>query len=257
MALRGVLHIVGVSKWHDARETLHDIDLVVGEGEIVSLLGPSGCGKSTLLRIAAGLDRNFSGRVMLDGRIVTQPSTDVGVIFQQPRLFPWLNVRRNIAFGLKGDDAEAVKWAKRVGLGDHLQSLPKELSGGMAQRCAIARALVTKPRIVLMDEPFSALDAFTRMHLHDLILGIKQEEKTAMLLVTHDIEEALYLSDRVVVMSERPGRVKFEFDVDLPRPRERRSVEMAWYAQRILDALDFGLSERGRKNESQRVAAAH
>lgn len=241
-----VLDVRSVSKQYDGQQTLIDIDLTVGKGEIVSLLGPSGCGKSTLLRIAAGIERDFQGDVRLRGKTIEGPTSEVGVVFQQPRLFPWLNVRQNIAFGLKGDDSAALDLASRVGLGDHIKALPKQLSGGMAQRCAIARALVTRPSILLMDEPFGALDAFTRMHLHDLVLQIRAEYHTSILLVTHDIEEALYLSDRVVVMSDRPGRVKANMPIDLARPRARQGAEVAAYADRIMKALDFDFQKHER-----------
>src|SRR5690606_30055886 len=194
---------------------------------IVSLLGPSGCGKSTLLRIVAGLDREYAGSVALDGEEVHGPTTRVGVVFQEPRLFPWLTVRRNIGFGLKeADPARVEELAREVGLQDYLESLPRQLSGGMAQRCAIARALVTKPRVLLMDEPFSALDAFTSMRLQEVTLGLWRQVGTTLVLVTHDVDEALYLSDRVVIMSERPGRIKTEVTIDLPRPRERASEDV-------------------------------
>lgn len=239
-----VLELERVTKSFGDLVALDAIDLRVEEGEIVSLVGPSGCGKSTLLRVIAGLDAAHRGPVRIDGKAVSGPTPDVGVVFQEPRLFPWLTVRRNIGFGLsprppKPDLDRIDELGRRVGLGAFLESLPKELSGGMAQRCAIARALVTRPRILLMDEPFSALDAFTRMRLQDLILEIWGEYRTTMLLVTHDIDEAVYLSDRIIVMSERPGRIKAEIRVDLPRPRERKAQASQELARRVLAELDF------------------
>lgn len=220
---------------------LSDIHFQVREGEIVSLLGPSGCGKSTLLRMVAGLDTHYSGQVLLDGVPIKGPNPRVGVVFQEARLFPWLTVRQNIAFGLKEpDDERVIQLAHQVGLGDFLDCLPRQLSGGMAQRCAIARALVTRPRILLMDEPFSALDAFTRMHLQEVTLNLWRQVGTTLLLVTHDIDEALYLSDRVIVMSERPGRIKAEVTIDQPRPRPRSSSAMHHLKDRILHLLEFG-----------------
>lgn len=236
-----VLEFRAVNKAFGGTAVLSDINFQVNEGEIVSLLGPSGCGKSTLLRMVAGLDTRYSGHVLLDGAPIQGPSTQVGVVFQEARLFPWLSVRKNIAFGLKepGED-RVIQLAHQVGLGDFLDCLPRQLSGGMAQRCAIARALVTRPRILLMDEPFSALDAFTRMHLQDITLSLWRQAGTTLLLVTHDIDEALYLSDRIIVMSERPGRIKAEVTIDQPRPRPRSSAAMHPLKDRILHLLEFG-----------------
>lgn len=236
----GILEIRQVTKAYADGEALSQVSLSVREGEIVSLLGPSGCGKSTLLRIVAGLDRDFQGSVVLDGEEMRGPTPRVGMIFQEPRLFPWLTVRRNIAFGLKeADPARVAALAKEVGLGAYLDSLPRQLSGGMAQRCAIARALVTRPRVLLLDEPFSALDAFTRMRLQEVTLGLWRQVGTTLLLVTHDIDEALYLSDRVVIMSERPGRIKAEMTIDLPRPRERASDAMHRLKVEAMELLQF------------------
>ena len=240
-----VLNVEGISKSFGSLTVLSGVSLRLAEGEIVSLIGPSGCGKSSLLRIVAGLDREYTGRVEVGGRTLQGPSPDVGVVFQEPRLFPWLNVRRNIGFGLKTrDDARVAALAAQVGLGQFLDRLPKELSGGMAQRCAIARALISRPRLLLMDEPFSALDAFTRMHLQDLILEIWQEYRTSILLVTHDIDEAIYLSDRVIVMTDRPGTIKTQMAIDVPRPRERRSDELLALGRQVLGELDFALGAR-------------
>lgn len=199
-----VLTIKGLRKQYEETTVLGGVDLHVGQGEIVSILGPSGCGKSTLLRIVAGLDRHYDGEVevpqMVGGRTV-------GVVFQEPRLFPWLTVRQNIAFGSKVENERVEAVAASVGLSGCLNAFPKQLSGGMAQRCAIARALIGKPQLLLFDEPFSALDAFTRRQLHDLVLELRELYNTTMLVVTHDIREALYLSDRIVVLSGCPGRV--------------------------------------------------
>lgn len=255
-----LLNMKGVSKAFGETVILSGVDLSLWEGEIVSLIGPSGCGKSSLLRIVAGLDREYTGQVQIGGAALTGPSPDVGVVFQEPRLFPWLNVRRNIAFALKErDDARVAALAAQVGLEHALDRLPKELSGGMAQRCAIARALITRPRLLLMDEPFSALDAFTRMHLQDLILSIWQQYRTSILLVTHDIDEAVYLSDRVVVMSDRPASVKAVIDIELPRPRERRSEELVALTRRVLAELDVAFERqpysRARRGPAAPIAA--
>lgn len=206
----------------------------------MSLVGPSGCGKSTLLRLIAGLDTDYSGQIELGGRRILGPHPGVGVVFQEPRLMPWLSVRQNIAFAI-GRSAECLlradALAEQMGLGHALHELPKNLSGGMAQRCAIARALITKPQVLLMDEPFTALDAFTRMHLQDLTLSVWEAFRTTIVLVTHDIDEALYLSDRVVVM--RPGGVKAEIAVELPRPRERKSAAIVSLERSVLTHFDL------------------
>lgn len=242
----GILEIRRVSKRFADGDALSRVSLTVGEGEIVSLLGPSGCGKSTLLRIVAGLDREFDGSVVLDGEEMKGPTPRVGVVFQEPRLFPWLTVRRNIAFGLhEADPVRVEELAREVGLEAYLDSLPRQLSGGMAQRCAIARALVTRPRVLLLDEPFSALDAFTRMRLQEVTLNLWRQVGTTLLLVTHDVDEALYLSDRVVIMTERPGRIKAQMRIDLPRPRERASERMHRLKVEALELLQFEKSGIG------------
>lgn len=241
-----VLNVRNLNKDYEGRGVLNQVDLTIDDGEIVSLLGPSGCGKSTLLRIIAGLDDAYSGDVTFseekaepDSRVSTGSKSKVGVVFQEPRLFPWLNVKQNIGFGSKPEPGQVEALAETVGLGEFLHAFPKQLSGGMAQRCAIARALLTMPRILLLDEPFSALDAFTRMHLHDLILEIRQSYTTAMLLVTHDIREALFLSDRVLVMSDRPGRITRSLKVETPWPRERTTDEMIRLEREILEEFGF------------------
>lgn len=201
---------------------LQNLGLRLAEREIVSLLGPSGCGKSTLLRIAAGLERDFSGRVLrADGA--------VAFVFQEPRLMPWLTVAENIGFADDRDyDRERVaQLIAEVGLEGFAEALPKQLSGGMAQRVALARGLYSRPRVLLLDEPFSAVDAFTRMKLQDLLLQLAEHHAIALLLVTHDVDGALYLSDRVLVMGSRPSGIRQELSVALPRPRDRRDPELA------------------------------
>jgi len=238
---RGILEIRDVSKAFGDGDALRRVNLHVHDGEIVSLLGPSGCGKSTLLRIVAGLDAEYTGSVVLDGQEIKGPTRDVGVVFQEPRLFPWLTVRQNIGFGLKKPDPERVETlARAVGLEGYLQSLPRQLSGGMAQRCAIARALVTEPRVLLLDEPFSALDAFTRMRLQEVTLNVWRKVGATLIMVTHDVDEALYLSDRIAIMSERPGTIKSVVTIDLPRPRERASAAVHRLKVEILERLHFG-----------------
>jgi NitT/TauT family transport system ATP-binding protein len=202
------------------------LSLDVADREIVSIVGPSGCGKSTLLRLVAGLVRPTSGEIRLDGRVVTAPGADRGMVFQSYTLFPWLTVRGNVEFGprLRGfDDARrrevAGRFIQMVGLTGFEHAYPKELSGGMMQRVAIARALANDPEVLLMDEPFGALDAQTRVFMQELLLDIWEKTPKTILFVTHDIDEALFLGDRVYVMTARPGRFRDEVRLDLPRPR--------------------------------------
>lgn len=209
---------------------LEDINLTVGHGEFICVVGSSGCGKSTLLRIIAGLENVYDGVAALGGERIKGPGLERGVVFQEHRLLPWLTVRDNVAFGLAGitakEKADSVQeHINLVGLTGFEKAYPHQLSGGMAQRAAIARALVNRPQILLMDEPFGALDALTKIQMQEEVLRIWEAEKTTVILVTHDIDEAVYLGDRVVVMSSRPGTVKRVIPVDLPRPRDRSSYE--------------------------------
>jgi sulfonate transport system ATP-binding protein len=227
---------------------LEAIHLQVNPGEIIGLVGTSGCGKSTLLRIIAGLEQATIGEVYLDEEPITAPHARVGIVFQEPRLMPWLTVWDNVQFGLtqrSGIEGEAVTVAAlaKVGLSKFSQALPRQLSGGMAQRVAIARALVTKPDILLLDEPFSALDAFTRTTLQDHLLQIWQNDRPTLILVTHDIEEALIMSDRIIVMHAHPGRIHQEFVVDLPRPRKRTEHQIQIWKERLLDELDLSVKQ--------------
>lgn len=206
---------------------LDGLDLSIGDSEFVCLLGPSGCGKSTALNVIAGFVPASAGAATLDGRYIAGPGTDRGVVFQNANVFPWLTVEKNVGFGLslqaaKGRRDKGGKVAEiiaRVGLQGFEDALPMELSGGMLQRVGIARALVNDPSVLLMDEPFGALDAQTRIIMQELILELWEEQRKTVLFVTHDIDEALLLGDRVVVMSARPGRIKEDIRVDLPRPR--------------------------------------
>lgn len=205
---------------------LDDINLTVKKGEFVVIVGPSGCGKSTLLRIVAGLEAEHAGTVTVAGNIVKKPEKTRGMVFQEPRLFPWMTVEQNVAFALNGgDEAENKKNVQRqidvVGLKGFEKSYPRELSGGMAQRAGIARALVNQPELLLLDEPFGALDTFTKITLQNEMRRIHREEGTTMMLVTHDIDEAVYLADRIVVMTPRPGRIKRIMEVELSEPRDR------------------------------------
>ena len=217
--------------------SLDRVSLDIAQGEFITLVGPSGCGKSTLLGLIGGLLMPTSGEVLVDGRPVTGPGPDRGVIFQQYALFPWLTAQQNVEFGLrlqglgKRERAERAKhYLKLVGLQDFGAALPKELSGGMKQRCAIARAYAVNPSLLLMDEPFGALDALTRVQMQDDLLATWQQERKTVVFITHDVDEAVYLASRVVVMSPRPGRISQIVEVPLPYPRNeelRLSDEVA------------------------------
>ncbi len=217
---------------------LQDINLSIEEGEFISIVGSSGCGKSTLLRIIAGLENGYEGSVSLGDRPISGPGLDRGMVFQEHRLLPWMTVEENVAFGLKGDvSGENERLVREhlelVGLSGFAGAHPHQLSGGMAQRVSIARAIVNQPRLLLLDEPFGSLDAFTKIQMQQEILRIWEVERTTMVLVTHDIDEAIYLGDRVVVMSSRPGTVKKILPVLLPRPRDRSSYEFVQLRKEI------------------------
>jgi ABC-type nitrate/sulfonate/bicarbonate transport system ATPase subunit len=226
---------------------LSPIDLAVPENDFVCILGPSGCGKSTLLRIVAGLDTPTTGRVMLNGRPITGPGADRGMVFQSYTLFPWLTVLENVCFGLrekglaKADQVHIARgFIERVGLSGFESHYPRQLSGGMQQRTAIARALATRPEILLLDEPFGALDNQTRALMQELLLKIWEAERTTVLFVTHDIEEAIFLGARVIVMSARPGRIKAEVPVGLPHPRHytmKTSAEFSALKARLTEEI--------------------
>jgi sulfonate transport system ATP-binding protein len=228
-----------------SHRVIDHVRLDVHAGEIVSLVGPSGCGKSTLLRIVAGLDTHYSGEVLVNGDKPHLHSRDVGFIFQEPRLLPWLTVAENVGFdaGRAGAKHPRVhELLAEVGLADFANAYPKQLSGGMAQRAAIARGLFTQPSLLLLDEPFSAVDAFTRMRLQELLLSIAARHGTTLLLVTHDVNESVYLSDRVLVFSSNPGRITGEIRVDTLRPRDRRNPRLAQREGEVLTLLNGGES---------------
>ena len=226
-----LLSIQGVSRTftsHKGQQTqaLLPVDFAVQENDFVTILGPSGCGKSTMLRIVAGLDFPSSGQVLLGGKEVTGPGADRGMVFQSYTLFPWLTVTQNIRFGLREKGvSEALQkersdyFIAKVGLRGFEQHYPKQLSGGMQQRTAIARALANDPKILLMDEPFGALDNQTRVLMQELLLGIWEAERKTVMFVTHDIDEAIFMANRVAVFSARPGRIKADIPVNLPHPR--------------------------------------
>ena len=226
-----LLSIQGVSRTFvspkgQTTQALLPVDFDVAENDFVTILGPSGCGKSTMLRIVAGLDSPTSGRVLLDGRPVEGPGADRGMVFQSYTLFPWLSIEQNIRFGLRERGMPEAQQKERaayfiatVGLRGFEQHFPTQLSGGMQQRTAIARALANDPKILLMDEPFGALDNQTRVLMQELLLGIWEAERKTVMFVTHDIDEAIFMANRVAVFSARPGRIKTELAVDLPHPR--------------------------------------
>ncbi|MGC4018897.1 MAG: ABC transporter ATP-binding protein [Muricomes sp.] len=221
-------------------QVLDNINLEVKQNEFVSIVGSSGCGKSTLLKLIVSLEDVTSGKILIDGEIISGPSEKCNMIFQEPRLFPWLSVQQNIAFTIsekvpKKERNKAVKeHIELVGLTGFEKAVPSQLSGGMQQRVNLARALATRPEILLLDEPFGALDAFTRINMQEETLRIWEKEKTTMLLVTHDIDEAIYLSDRIIVLAAKPGRIKADIAVKLPRPRERSGYDFMQVRRKVM-----------------------
>ena len=228
-----------------SRLVLASISFSISAGELVALIGPSGCGKSTLLRLIAGLDFPDAGELLVDEEKILGPSAERGLVFQDPNLFPWLTVRRNIEAGLV---ARGVLREERYEVGDFMRlvaleafanSYPHHLSGGMSQRVALARALINHPKVLLLDEPLGALDAFTRMRMQDEVLRLWENRRTTMLLVTHDIDEAIYMSDRIIIMTPPPGRIDRNIDIDLVRPRDRTSESFLRVRSEILEHLHF------------------
>ncbi len=228
------------------------------KGEIIGLLGTSGCGKSTLLRVLSGLDPQYTGAVKINEELIKAVHEKVGIIFQEPRLMPWLNVVDNVGFGLKEtkDRAkEAQAFVDLVGLKGFGKHYPKDLSGGMAQRVSIARALITNPEVLLLDEPFSALDAFTKMQLQDLLLNIWFQYQSSIVLVTHDIDEALYLCDRIYILRGQPGEIHKELHVPITKPRSRGDEELAKMKATILDLLDLSQVDKGENHDNVKSTA--
>lgn len=253
------LRVANVSKKFRASDSstagvhaLDNVSLSVNAGEFVSLVGPSGCGKSTLLRLIAGLDTPGEGQLAVGTEAIAAPSAERGLVFQDPNLFPWLTVRRNIESGLVARGVlrekrhEVDEFMRLVGLESFANSFPHHLSGGMSQRVALARALINHPKVLLLDEPLGALDAFTRMRMQDEVLRLWQARRTTILLVTHDIDEAIYMSDRIVIMTPRPGRIERILEVDLERPRQRNSEAFLKLRGDILEYLHFA----GQSNQS-------
>ncbi|WP_018393270.1 ABC transporter ATP-binding protein [Bacillus sp. 37MA] len=232
---------------HENVHVLENLNISVKKGEFLSIIGPSGCGKSTLLKLIAGLDLDFDGTIVVGDQEVSGPSKDRGFIFQEHRLFPWLNVEKNIAGNLPLKDPTIRKRVddliSLIKLNEFEKAYPRQLSGGMLQRVAIGRALLRNPEVLLLDEPFGALDAFTRSHLQEALLEIWERNQTTMVLVTHDIDEAIFLSSKVVVMDAKPGRVKSILAIDLPHPRNRIGKAFQEFRTNILNQLNHKLEE--------------
>lgn len=228
---------------------LKDINLEIRRGEFISIIGASGCGKTTLLRLIGGLDQPQAGRVLLNGQPVTGPDPRRGYVFQQGSLFPWLTVEQNIAVGLKArhvyrEQKEKISdYIHMIGLNGFENAYPHQISGGMAQRVAIARGLINDPEVLLMDEPMGALDSFTRADLQDQLLSIRAENDATMILVTHDVDEAIYLSDRIVIMTPRPGKISEVLEVNLPHPRNRGGPEFLNLRRDIMDRFHLASAE--------------
>jgi len=258
MANNGNISIRGVRKSFpqpDGGEVvaLNDINFDFESGKFISLIGPSGCGKSTLLRLIAGLSLPDSGIIELDGDKITAPGYERGLVFQDPTLFPWKTVYENIAYGLRArkvyreEKGNIPKFIKLVGLEDFEKSYPHQLSGGMAQRVSLARALVNKPKVMLLDEPLGALDAFTRMNMQDEILKIWEKSGMTTVMVTHDVDEAIYMATQIVVMSARPAKIEKVINVEIGRPRQRDDPEFLALRAKILKILNFA----GNREELQ------
>jgi sulfonate transport system ATP-binding protein len=252
-----MLALTNVGKTYpNGLRALDGVTLSIASGEIVAVVGGSGSGKSTLLRIVCGLDRPTDGRVSLDGAGIDGPREEIGIVFQEPRLFPWLRVEDNVGFGLDGrpraQRAGRVRvQLARVGLAEKAGAWPRELSGGQAQRVSLARALIMRPQVLLLDEPFSALDAFTRADLQGHLLDLWADGRPTLVVVTHDVEEAVALADRIVVMGPRPGHLLAEIAAGLPRPRDRNSNAFELVKRRVLAALGRSREPAARGLEPQ------
>lgn len=234
-------------------QALHQVSATMRSGEFISLVGPSGCGKSTILRLVAGLIVPTLGTLTVDGEPIEAPSPQRGMVFQNPTLFPWLTVERNIAFSLemqgtlKGNEDRVDRMLDVIGLQDFKNDYPGQLSGGMAQRVALVRSLINEPDILLLDEPLGALDAFTRMNMQDEILKIWRDRKQLAIMVTHDVDEAIYMGTRVLVMNANPGRIIADIPIELDYPRDRSSDAFVAYRNDILNKLHFGGSSKSTR----------
>lgn len=245
LELKNVSKVFEKNEEDEKTHALKNINLSIDNNEFVSIVGPSGCGKSTMLRLISGLIRPSQGKILLDNEEIEQPSSKKGMVFQKPTLFPWLTVGENVGFSgsLKNeekiDQKEIDLMLKKVGLSEFKNSFPKQLSGGMAQRVSLIRTMIARPEVFLLDEPLGSLDAFTRMNMQDEILNLWQEIKNLMIMVTHDVEEAVYMSSKVIIMEPRPGRVKEIVDIDLDYPRDRTSDKFINYRNKILKTLNY------------------
>ena len=230
----------------DVTHALYNINVSMESGEFISLVGPSGCGKSTILRLVAGLITPTLGTVSVNGTEITGPDPNRGMVFQKPTLFPWLTVEKNIGFSLemqgklKGNEHKVQRMLQVIGLEQFQDDYPGQLSGGMAQRVALVRSLINEPEILLLDEPLGALDAFTRMNMQDEILNMWADTKQLALMVTHDVDEAIYMGTRVLVMDANPGRIVADIKIDEEFPRDRSSAQFVEYRNEILNTLHFG-----------------
>lgn len=241
-----LISIQQVSKTFAEQTVLHEISLDIQKGEVIAILGRSGCGKSTLLNLVGGFEQPTSGQVLLENQVVSRASKRCIMLMQNYGLLPWRSVQKNVELALEGEtltkserQQRAHYYLKLVGLENRLSALPSELSGGMQQRVAIARALAIRPEVILMDEPFAALDTFTRYYLQDELLAIQNKEQTTILLVTHDIDEAIYLADRIFIMSPNPGRVHRELHIRSTKPRDRSDSEFQHFREIIFNEFQF------------------
>ncbi|WP_107947256.1 ABC transporter ATP-binding protein [Lysinibacillus parviboronicapiens] len=241
-----LISIQQVSKTFAEQSVLNQISLDIQKGEVIAILGKSGCGKSTLLNLVGGFEQPTTGQIFLDNQVVTKASKRCIMLMQNYGLLPWRSVQKNVELALEGTtltklecQQRAQQYLKLVGLDSRLSALPRELSGGMQQRVAIARALAIQPEVILMDEPFAALDTFTRYYLQDELLAIQKEEQTTILLVTHDIDEAIYLADRIFIMSPNPGRIHRELQIRSTKPRDRSHSEFQHFREVIFNEFQF------------------
>ena len=249
-----LVELSNINKTYDANNStnhvIKDISLNIQRGEFVSILGQSGCGKSTLLNLIGGFIKPSEGNLKFDGRPIVNPNRRAIMLFQNYGLLPWRTVLKNVELGLESESLSAdfrkkraLEYLNLVGLNDHINYFPSELSGGMQQRVAIARALAIQPELILMDEPFAALDTFNRYYLQDELLRLQQKEKNTIVLVTHDIDEAIYLSDKIIIMNAHPGTIKRELSIELTKPRDRTHEEFQNYRRLILECFNFGIEK--------------
>ena len=247
------LNLDNVSKSFASADTnnithaLSDITLRVKDGEFLSIVGPSGCGKSTILRLVAGLIVPTTGSLTLNGEAIREPDPKRGMVFQKPTLFPWLTVEQNVAFSLrmlkKEENGAVDRLIQMIGLSEFRHAYPHQLSGGMAQRVALIRTMINEPDVFLLDEPLGALDAFTRMNMQDELIDMWNEKKQIVMMVTHDVDEAIYMGTRILVMAPRPGRVVDDIPIEMDYPRNRTSRQFLTYRKKIMEMLDFGRAE--------------